>query len=96
MPENSVRVYPTDRPWVNAEIKSLIQKRQKAFNSGYLIEFKKLRNKVKGNVVARYIIKIRFTIYITPNQEIGGMKLKNYVAHQKILVKIYKRLFTLI
>ena len=46
MPEKSVRVYPTDRPWMNAEIKSLIQKRQKAFNSGHLIEFKKLRNKV--------------------------------------------------
>ena len=46
MPEKSVRVYPTDRPWINAEIKSLIQKRQKAFNSGNLIDFKKLRNKV--------------------------------------------------
>ena len=46
MPKKSVRVYPTDRPWINAEIKSLIQKRQKAFNSGNLIDFKKLRNKV--------------------------------------------------
>ena len=46
MPEKSIRVYPTDRPWMNAEIKSLIQKRQKAFNSGNLIDFKKLRSKV--------------------------------------------------
>ena len=27
MPKKSVRVYPTDRPWINAEIKSLIKKR---------------------------------------------------------------------
>ena len=46
MPKKSVRVYPTDRPWINAEIKSLILKRQKAFNSGNLIDFKKLLNKV--------------------------------------------------
>ena len=46
MPDKSVRVYPTDLPGMNAEIKSLIQKRQKAFNSGNLIDFKKLRNKV--------------------------------------------------
>ena len=46
MPKKSVRVYPTDRPWINAEIESLIQKRQKAFNSGNLTDFKKLRNKI--------------------------------------------------
>ena len=39
MPEKSIRVYPTDLPWMNAEIKSFIQKRQKGFNCGHLIEF---------------------------------------------------------
>ena len=46
MPERSIRVHATDRPWMNSNLKSLIAHRQKAFTSGNEHLFKLLRNKV--------------------------------------------------
>ena len=46
MPERSIRVHETDRPWMNSQLKSLIARRQKAFTSGNELLFKLLRNKV--------------------------------------------------
>ncbi|CAB4024558.1 Hypothetical predicted protein [Paramuricea clavata] len=46
MPERSIKVHPNDRPWVNSNLKSLINRRQKAFASGNVTLFKMLRNKV--------------------------------------------------
>ena len=34
MPERSVRIHETDKPWINANLKLLIKKRQRAFTSG--------------------------------------------------------------
>ena len=33
MPVRSVKVHQTDRPWINADLKRLVQKRQQAFVS---------------------------------------------------------------
>ena len=46
MPVRSVKVHQTDRPWINANLKRLVQKRQQAFTSGDTFLFKLLRNKV--------------------------------------------------
>ena len=46
MPVRSVNVHQTDRPWLNADLKRLVQKRQQAFASGDTFLFKLLRNKV--------------------------------------------------
>ena len=46
IPVRSLNVQQTDRPWLNAELKRLVQKRQKAFSSGDTFLFKLLRNKV--------------------------------------------------
>ncbi|CAB4037312.1 Hypothetical predicted protein, partial [Paramuricea clavata] len=46
MPERSIKVHPNDRPWVNSNLKSLINRRQKAFASDNVTLFKMLRNKV--------------------------------------------------
>ena len=46
MPVRSVKVHQTDRPWVNANLKRLIKKRQQALSSGDMLLFKMLRNKV--------------------------------------------------
>ncbi len=46
MPERSIKVHPNDRPWVTSNLKSLINRRQKAFASGNVTLFKMLRNKV--------------------------------------------------
>ena len=46
MPVRSVKVHQTDRPWLNADLKRLIQKRQQAFSSGDTFLFRLLRNKV--------------------------------------------------
>ena len=46
IPVRSVKVHQTDRPWINADLKRLVQKRQQAFTSGDTFLFKLLRNKV--------------------------------------------------
>ena len=46
MPERSVRVHETDRPWLTSQLKALIARRQKAFSSGNELLYKMLRNKV--------------------------------------------------
>ena len=46
MPVRSIKVHETDRPWVSAQLKQLIVRRQKAFASGNKPLFKILRNKV--------------------------------------------------
>ena len=46
MPERSVKIHQTDRPWLNPDLKRLISKRQKAFASGNKPLFNLLRNKV--------------------------------------------------
>ena len=46
MPEWSIKVYKSDRPWLSAQLKQRIARRQKAFASGNQFLFKILRNKV--------------------------------------------------
>ena len=46
MPERSVRIHETDKPWINANFKHLIRKRQKAFISGEVPQYRLLRKKV--------------------------------------------------
>ena len=96
-PKKSVRVYPTERSWINAEIKSLIQKRLKAFNSGNLIDFKKLRNKVN-----RESKRCRQLYYQNKIHNLRNTKprdwwneIKQLCGSSKIASKTYKCLFTL-
>ena len=46
MPVRSVKVHQTDRPWLNADLKRLLQKRQQALSSADASLFKLLKNKV--------------------------------------------------
>ncbi|CAB4028709.1 Hypothetical predicted protein, partial [Paramuricea clavata] len=46
MPERSIKVHKTDKPWMYANLKQLIKRRQKAFSSGDVFLYKLLRNKV--------------------------------------------------
>ena len=46
MPERSVRVHETDRPWTNSQLKALIPRREKALATNNVPLFKILRNKI--------------------------------------------------
>ena len=46
MPERSVRVHETDRPWMNSQLKALIARRQRALATNNVPPFKLLGNKV--------------------------------------------------
>ena len=46
IPERSVRLHETDRPWMNSQLKALIARRQKALATSNVPLFKILRNKV--------------------------------------------------
>ena len=56
MPEQSVKIHKTDRPWLDPDLKRFISKRQQAFASGSKLLLNLLRNKVnheKESGVAR-------------------------------------------
>ena len=46
MPERSIKVHETDRPWISVQLKYLIARRQQALASGNRTFYKILRNKV--------------------------------------------------
>ena len=52
-PTKSVRLYPTDKPRMSAEIKSLILERQRAYHSGPTEKWRHLRNKVRDVICKR-------------------------------------------
>ena len=49
----SVKIHPTDKPWMSAEIKSLILERQRACHSGSNERWRLLRNKVRMAICMR-------------------------------------------
>ena len=52
-PAKSVKIHPTDKPWMSAEIKSLILERQRAYHSGSNERWRLLRNKVRMAICKR-------------------------------------------
>ena len=52
-PAKSVKIHPTDKPWMSAEIKSLILERQRAYHSGSNEKWRLLRNKVHMAICKR-------------------------------------------
>ena len=52
-PAKSVKIHPTDKPWMSAEIKLLILERQRAFHSGSNEKWRLLRNKVRMAICKR-------------------------------------------
>ncbi len=68
----------TDKPWINANLKLLIKKRQKAFTSGDKFLYEMLRNKVnrerKRCRKEYYNRKVRDLYYSMLNHKIGGEK----------------------
>jgi hypothetical protein len=55
MPERSIKVHVTDRPWMTNNLKRLINKRQKAFAMGNKPLFSLLRNKVNRELSALFL-----------------------------------------
>ena len=53
VPAKSVKIHPTDKPWMSAEIKSLILERQRACHSGSNERWRLLRNKVRMAICKR-------------------------------------------
>ena len=45
IPENTIRMYPSDIPWIIPKIKAQIRAEQKAFCRGDKIKYEQLRNK---------------------------------------------------
>ena len=67
-PAKSVKLHPTDKPWMSAEIKSLTLKRQRAYHSGSNDRWRLLRNKVciaickrKKEFFARKVMSLKKT-----------------------------------
>ena len=57
-PKKSVRIHPTDKPWMTSTIKKLIIDRQQAYHSGHFDQWKSLRNKVRHTIYQRKILRI--------------------------------------
>ena len=69
LPTNDIRIHANDKPWINCEVKSLINKRQQAFKNKNENLWKHFRNKVK-----RAIISAKDKFY---NKRIRKFKLNN-------------------
>ena len=52
-PAKSVKIHPTDKPWMSAKIKSLILERQRTYHSGSNEKLRLLRNKVRMAICKR-------------------------------------------
>ena len=52
-PAKRIKLHPTDKPWMSAEMKSLILERQCAYHSGSTEKWRHLRNKVRGVICKR-------------------------------------------
>ncbi len=79
-PTKSVSTQFTDKPWINAELKSLIVKRHTAFNSGKLCLWRLLLNKIirliKRTKIAFYncnVARLRLTKLRQWHQQIQKM-----------------------
>ena len=52
-PLKSTKLHTTDKPWISHAIKSLIQKRQNAFNNNDPVLWRHYKNKVKKEITKR-------------------------------------------
>ena len=52
-PLKSVKIHPTDRPWMTSRIKKLILERQRAFHSDRNGRWRELRTRVRDEIAAR-------------------------------------------
>jgi hypothetical protein len=52
-PLKTVKIHPSDKPWVTSTMKNLIKTRQKAFHDGNLRLWRNLRNKVQHAISMR-------------------------------------------
>jgi hypothetical protein len=52
-PLKTVKIHPSDKPWITSTIKNLIKTRQKAFHDGNLRLWRNLRNKVQHAISMR-------------------------------------------
>ena len=46
LPVRSIKLHPTDKPWMTADIKDAIKKRQRAWSKGNIVQYNMFRNKV--------------------------------------------------
>ena len=69
LPVRSIKLHPTDKPWMTAEIKDAIKKRQRAWAKGNTLQYNKYRNKV-----TRLCKRARFAFY---NNSIKNMQETN-------------------
>jgi predicted CopG family antitoxin len=62
-PLKSTKLHTTDKPWISHAIKSLIQKRQNAFNNIDPVLWRHYKNKVKKEISKRkkHFTKIRLS-----------------------------------
>ena len=72
-PTKSVRLHPTDKPRMSAEIKSLILERQRAYHSGPTEKWRHLRNKVR-----EVICKRKKAFYPRKVQNVKGTDPRNW------------------
>jgi hypothetical protein len=75
----SIKIHPSDKPWINPEIKDLINKRQRAWLIGHTQMYTYYRNKV--NKMCKEARRIYFTKRILNTQNINPKKWWKNIKH---------------
>ena len=74
LPERTVRVHPTDKPWMTPRIKKEIKARQRAYTNGYNDKYKQLCDKVSKLIEKTkesYYRDLRPKVFVSPTQRNG-------------------------
>ena len=74
IPECTVRVHPTDKPWMTPRIKKEIKARQRAYTNGYNDKYKQLCDKVSKLIEKTkesYYRDLRPKVFVSPTQRNG-------------------------
>ena len=79
LPMRSIKIHPSDKPWINPEIKDLINKRQRAWLIGHTQMYTFYRNKV--NKMCKEARRIYFTKRILNTQNINPKKWWENIKH---------------
>jgi hypothetical protein len=79
LPMRSIKIHPSDKPWINPEIKYFINKRQRAWLNGHTQMYTFYRNKV--NKMCKEARRIYFTKRILNTQDINPKKWWKNIKH---------------
>ena len=95
LPQRTIKFQPKDKPWLTADIKNLISKRQKAWSTGNTLKYNFYRNKVRkfcNSARKSFYDKKKSLIPKNQTRRNGGTTSSLFLAHpNRNLFQVFSR-----